>query len=75
MTEEERQELKEYVARWKRVGPLLEEQREEDVRRSDTARDIAVFGRLWRQAVRDWPPQTTSGLVEQQRLFMKLRQA
>lgn len=75
MTDDEKLQLKEYVERWKRVGPLLEEQREEDVRRSDTISNIAVFGRLWQDAIRAWPPLPTSGLVEQQRIFMKLRQA
>ena len=72
---EEESALREYVARWKRVGPLLEKQREEDVRRSDTISNVAAFGRLWNEAVRTWPPLPTSGLVEQQRLFKKLREA
>jgi hypothetical protein len=73
MTDEERALYREYVERWKRVGPLLEEQREADVRASDTVSNVAAFGRLWNEAVRVWPPGPTSGLVEQQRLFMKLR--
>ena len=73
MSVEEESALKAYVERWKRVGPLLEKQREEDVRRSDTISNIAAFGRLWNEAVRVWPPPPTSGLVEQQRWFQKLR--
>ena len=73
MTKEDRTLLKEHVARWQRVGPLLERQREEDVRGSNTVVDVASFGRLWIEAVRTWPPGPTSGLVEQQRLFTKLR--
>ncbi len=74
MEAEEEKALREYVARWERLGPLLEKQREEDVRRSDTISNVAAFGRLWAEAVRDWPPVPTSGLVEQQRLFKKLRE-
>lgn len=73
MTNEDRTQLQEYVARWQRVGPLLEQQREEDVRSSNTVVDVASFGRLWIEAVRACPPGSTSGLVEQQRLFTKLR--
>jgi hypothetical protein len=73
VTDAEREGLREYVERWQRTGPLLDEQREEDVRRSDTASNVASFGRLWNEAIRVWPPQPYSGLVEQQRLFMKLR--
>jgi hypothetical protein len=70
---DERARLKGYAERWKRLGPLLEAQREEDVRRSDTISNIAAFGRLYAMAVAASPPPPTSGLVEQQRWFAKLR--
>ena len=69
---DERARLKEYADRWKRLGPLLEAQREEDVRRSNTVSNIAAFGRLYAMAVAACPPLPTSGLVEQQRWFAKL---
>ena len=72
-SELERARLKEYADRWKRIGPLLEAQREEDVRRSDTVSNIAAFGRLYAMALTASPPLPTSGLVEQQRLFAKIR--
>ncbi len=68
-------ELREYARRWQRLEPLLEEQREEDVRQSNTASNIAAFARLWTEALRHEPPAPTSGLVEQQRIFMKLGQS
>jgi hypothetical protein len=70
---EEWARMKAYVDRWKVLGPLLEEQREEDVRRSDTKSNIASFGRLFPMAVAASTPSDTSGLVEQQRLFSILR--
>lgn len=72
--EEHRARMREYVQRWARVGPLLEAQREEDVRRSDTLSNIAAFNRLYEMALAASPPVPDSGLVEQQRLFSKLRQ-
>lgn len=72
MDEEAQDELRRYALRWHRIDPLLEEQREEDVRRSDTASNIAAFARLWRAVVRQNPPEPSSGLVEQQRIFTKL---
>jgi hypothetical protein len=72
---EETAALRAYAARWQRAAPLLGAQRDEDVRRTDTAASIASFARLWHQAIRLHPPQDTSGLVEQQRLFAKLRRA
>jgi hypothetical protein len=70
--EEERARLKEYAERWKRVGPLLEAQREEDVRRSDTMRAFAFFAGMPLLNRKTFPPQPTSGLVEQQRWFLKI---
>ena len=73
MTNEERVQLREYAERWKRLGPLLEAQREEDVRRSDTVQSMTAFGRLFYSALQSSPPKQTSGLVDQQRIFMRLR--
>lgn len=72
MPEVGNKELRDFAARWRRVGPLLEEQREDDVRRSDTASNVAAFSRLWSETVKKEPPLPTSGLIEQQRIFMKL---
>jgi hypothetical protein len=75
VTPDERTRLKEYAERWKRLGPLLEAQREEDVRGSDTLSNIAAFRRLYLMAVQASPPPPTSGLVEQQYWFAKLRRS
>jgi hypothetical protein len=76
MTEaEEKAALRAYAARWRRAAPLLEAQRDEDVRRTDTPSAIVAFTRLGRQALTQSPPSDTSGLVEQQRIFRKLRPA
>ena len=72
MTEAERQQYKDYVERWKRVGPLLEQQREEDVRRSDTVSAFAFFAGMPHFNLNKFPSAPTSGLVEQQCLFQRL---
>jgi hypothetical protein len=72
MTDEERRQLKEYVDRWKTLGPLLEEQREEDVRRSDTIGAFAFFAKMPLRNLAIFPPEPTSGLVEQQAWFQKI---
>jgi len=72
MTDVEKAELKAYVERWKRVGPLLEEQREEDVRRSDTIGAFAFFAGMPHRNLETFPPGPSSGLVEQQRWFRKI---
>ena len=68
----EEESLREWVARWKRVGPLLEKQREEDVRRSDTISAFASFAGMPLFNLRKSPPPHTRGLVEQQRWFRKM---
>ena len=75
MSDSEKAQLRDYAARWQLAAPLLDAQRDEDVRRSDTAASIASFGRLWNDAIKKSPPTDTSGLVEQQQLFRKLRPA
>lgn len=73
MTSPEQDDRLAYVRHWQRVGPLLAKIHDEELRLMDaaTAREIA-------EAVLDLaelaPCQsTTSGLVEQQRIFQKLR--
>lgn len=63
---------KELVMIWKRAAPFLEEQRERDIRASDTARDIDVFDGLIEDAIARFPPKPNSGFVEMKRYFQKL---
>lgn len=70
----EKEALQAYVERWQRIGPLLQEVRDADIRAADTASMIACSNLLFRDAVQHFPPSPDSGLVEQQRWFMKLRQ-
>lgn len=66
-------EAREYVNRWKQAGPALEKVRREELRnlRDDDVRAQiqALFG-LGRQGS---VPRSTTGLVEQQRIFQKAR--
>jgi hypothetical protein len=72
MTDEERRQLKEHVDRWKTLGPLMEEQREEDTRRSDTISAFAFFAQMPLRNLSAFPPAATSGLVEQQLWFQNM---
>ncbi len=69
---EDQSVLREYAERWKRVGPLLEKQREEDVRQSDTISAFAFFSGMPTHNLKSFPPPPTSGLIEQQRWFRKI---
>ena len=62
-----------WVRTWKAAGPRLEAIRRDEIRRTDSVREIAVFGDAFALALRVNPPTPTSGLVEQQRCFARLR--
>lgn len=65
--------MREWVRNWEAAGPVLEELRAEAIRRTDTAAAIEQLSDVFESARRHWPPPTTSGLVERQRLFARLR--
>ena len=52
---------------------MLERLRDKAIRNSDTAKAIEQLSDAFESARRHYRPATTSGLVEQQRLFAKLR--
>jgi hypothetical protein len=73
MDEQERQRTRQWVQNWEAVGPVLERLRAEEIRNCDTARAIEQLSDAFESARREWSPPPTSGLVEQQRLFARLR--
>ncbi len=73
MDNQQEQRMREWVRNWEAVGPVLEELRAEAIRRMDTAAAIEQLSDAFESARRHWSPPTTSGLVEQQRLFARLR--
>lgn len=58
---------------WKSTGPELERIRREELRRIDPFKTIALLCGPADYHVAPRAPKLTSGLVEQQRLFAKLR--
>jgi len=76
MTRKKRALIKRWVDIWKKTGSELERIRLQEVKRADTARaiehlsDAFEFARLHYSA----PVSSSSGLVEQQELFLKARQ-
>jgi hypothetical protein len=65
--------MADWVARWRRLGPVLERERIEDIRRSTAAGIPAVIptADLFRHL--NVPLSPDSGLIEQQAWFAKLR--
>jgi len=71
----EREMIQKSVAAWRRAEPTLERVRRENIRTTDTASAIAAFSGMALAAAKKHPPKSTSGLVEQQRIFMKIAAA
>lgn len=65
--------VNEWVAAWKRAGPALTEVKRAELRHLRTAGAIAQLEDHFRYALRTAKATRTSGLVEQQRVFKKLR--
>jgi hypothetical protein len=73
MDELEEQRIRQWLRNWEEAAPVLEQLREEAIRNADTAAAIEQLSDAFESARLHWPPPTTSGLVEQQRLFARLR--
>jgi hypothetical protein len=65
--------MKAYAMGWKEVGEYLETERRARVRRSDTVRELSAFNGMAAAWLKRFPPAPTSGLIEQQRLFSRMR--
>jgi hypothetical protein len=72
VTDSEKANYKAYIAAWRRAAPLLEAQRDADIRAADTVSSILSMNLLFQDALKNFPPEPYSGLVEQQRWFKKL---
>ena len=64
---------KQWVDNWRRVGPILEQIEAEELRKPDYDEGIESFGLLLDWCCDRAAPSKTSGLIEQQRIFMKAR--
>jgi len=68
------EELRAWVQNWREIGPELDRVRREEIRSANTQESIRAFDLAFQAAIRNHPPRATSGLVEMQRLFKKLRE-
>ena len=71
---DKRAAMKQWAENWRRVGPILEEIRHAELCRMTDQEAAEAIGILSEFALScpNQQPRTTSGFVEQQRLFMKL---
>ena len=64
---------KEWVEHWRRLGPILEEIRREELRHFNYEEQLPIIDALLQLGVDYAVPRPTSGLVELQRLLAKGR--
>ena len=63
----------EWIAAWKKAGPDLQRIRLEEIRTADTRSAIESLDAAFRSALIHYPPAPDSGLIEQQKLFRRLK--
>lgn len=68
------EQLKQWMETWKRAVVALEEVERAELRVFDPKRHQDTLDGMLQWACDHRQPRTDSGLVEQQRLFMKMRQ-
>jgi len=73
MTDAEREQMKAWVENWKRAGPLLERFRHEELRQLRHEDSLEMIDGLLQIGYQHRSDEPTSGLVEQQRIFMRAR--
>lgn len=72
--DEDERRTREWVDRWAKVGPELEAIRRRELRAMTHEERVRAIDTLLQIGCRFAKPRSTSGLVEQQRLFQKARQ-
>lgn len=73
MTEAERQLIKSRIDQWAAAAPVMQKLRDEEVRRTNTSEAILQLNDAFESAMLHYAARETSGLVEQQAWFSKLR--
>ena len=71
MTAQETENARRWVQAWKTAGPLLEEIRAEEIRATDTVKAMEMLDDAFSSAIWLNQPRSGSGLVEQQKIFLR----
>jgi len=70
---DEREMIRRWVETWREAGPQLEAIRRREIREADTREVLASLEGAFNHATRSMPPRESSGMVEIQAWFAKLR--
>lgn len=70
---DEQELIRRWVETWEKAGPELEAIRRREIREADNVAVLASLESAFNDALRRFPPEPWSGLVEMQEYFAKLR--
>jgi hypothetical protein len=70
---DEQEMMRRSVEAWKEAGPQVEAIRRREIRDADNLQVLAVLEGAFNHALRTMPARESSGLVEMQKWFAKLR--
>ena len=70
---DEREAMRRWVETWKQAGPELEAIRRQEIRVANNLEVLASLEGAFNHALRTQPLRESSGMVEMQRWFAKLR--
>jgi hypothetical protein len=70
---DEHEMMRRSVEAWREVGPQLDAIRRREIREADNLQVLAVLEGAFNHALRTMPVRQSSGLVEMQEWFAKLR--
>ena len=73
MKKEEREQIKKWVETWNHAGAALKKIKQRELREFDYARHATVVDEMLQWAHDHGTIRLTSGLVEQQKLFMRMK--
>lgn len=73
MSPDEIKLTKKWIANWKRAGKQLAKMRHNKIQKADTSFCIQALEDSFLSAIKNRKSKTSSGLIEQQKLFSKLR--
>ncbi len=70
---DDRDNIRHWVQVWQQAAPELEAIRVREIREADNLKVIASLESAFNHATRSMPPRDSSGMVEMQAIFAKLR--
>ncbi len=73
MTEQEKADIRAWIANWRELGPIMEKLRAESIRAAITVRSMEALDGAFEHAAMSLPARDSSGLIEQQAIFARAR--